>query len=356
MKTTTLALRKTEKLELRLSELIEEVAGLMQKPASQRDRCGLENAWQNASHLKTVLNTQTRILKEIKKPLRQNMSYTEYRAQCDIFERASAHQMRMLEWNRIDRVVRQHLDPVRTPLLPALRPGGGDALLTHLYDGLHQLANPTSQNPDAWNHGCFPDIAFPARLFDLLMSAAYRIGLAQNPCRSLRFLDVGCGGGTKVYAATRYFKHAHGLDYDPGYAAAAQQTLQTLGASSSTVIQADALAFDAYSEYDVIYYYRPMRDDELLEKMEHHIISHAHVGTILVAPYNILLRDRPEMPCAKVEGPVFVTGIEQAEADQLRSDAEATGTEILEKKADQAFNPDYWAPILNAASFGGKEF
>ena len=321
MKTTLQALDKTEKLELRLAALLEEVAGLMQKPASRRDQCSLADAWQKASHVRLQMKLLAKFHNKIKKPVRRNMSWSDYRAQRDMFKRARAHKKRLRELYKVDHVVQQQFDPVRTPLLPKSQPSKEDALLTHLYKALHLLANPKTQDPDAKGRGCFADIAFPARSFDLLMSAAYRVG----------------------------------LEYDPGYAAAAQQTLQILG-TSSTVILSDAMAFDSYSEYDVIYFYRPLRADEHLEKMEQHIIRQASVGTILVAPYDLSLRGRPGMECAKVEGPIFVTGIEQADADQLRSNAEATGTVVPEKRADEAFKTNYWAPILEAASFRGRVF
>jgi len=350
------ALNKTEKLELELAGVLEKVADIMQEPASRRDRYGLKYTWQKASQLRQQMKLPERFLKKVKQPVRRNMSSSDYRTQRKIYERARAHKKRLHEWDKVDHVVWQHFDPVRTPLLPTSQPGVEDALLRHLYKAFHLLANPATQHPDAKDRGCFSDIAFPVRTFDLLMTAAYRVGLAQNPRRSLRFLDVGCGGGTKVYAATRYFGTADGLEYDPGYAAAAQQTLQVLGASSSTVFLADALAFDAYSEYDVIYFYRPLRSNELLEKMEKYIIRQASVGTILVAPYNTTPMGRCGMECANIEGPIYVTGIEQADADQLRSDAEATGTIVPEKRADQAFRTNYWAPILEAASFRGRVF
>ena len=97
------------------------------------------------------------------------MSWLDYRAQRDMFERARAHENRLREWYKVDHVVQQYFDPVRTPLLPKSQPSKEDALLTHLYKALHLLANPTTQDPDAKGRGCFTDIAFPARSFDLLL-------------------------------------------------------------------------------------------------------------------------------------------------------------------------------------------
>jgi protein-L-isoaspartate O-methyltransferase len=260
---------------------------------------------------------------------------------------------RSREWDEMERIVQRHLDPQRKPLLPTSEVTGRDVLLTQLYSALHRLANPTAQDPIAEDHGCFADIAFPILSFDLLMSASYRVSLALNPRRAPRFLDVGCGGGTKVFAATRIFSQADGLEFDPGYADAARRTLQIIGASSSEIFHTDAATFDSYSDYDVIYFYRPMQSDALMEAMEERIIEKARPGTILVAPYDAKPGARDGVNCAQIEGPIFVTGIEQADADQLRYDAEATGTEILSRSADRSFDVGYWAPILDAASFNG---
>ena len=123
MKTTLEELVKTEKLELKLSALLEEVAGLMQVPASRRDRSGLETAWQKASHLRLQMNLLARSLNKVKKPLRRTMSAPEYRVQLDIFKRIRAHKKRLREWHKVDHVVRQHFDPAWAPLLPKLPPG-----------------------------------------------------------------------------------------------------------------------------------------------------------------------------------------------------------------------------------------
>jgi hypothetical protein len=87
--------------------------------------------------------------------------------------------------------------------------------------------------------------------------------------------------------------------------------------------------------------------------MEQRIIKKARPGTILVAPYDTSMSVRAGLDCTQVEGPIFVVGIEQADADQLRYDADATGTEILYRSANQIFDAGYWAPILDSGCFNG---
>lgn len=354
VKTTTQAFHESQELERELTLLTGKVALVLQNPASMRNPDDLAAAWSEVANLRPQMRAIGRILRKIDKPVRRGMIGREYRTKRDLYERASNFIRRLREWDEMELVVQTHLAPERKPLFPASQASGNSALLTQIYAALHRMANPNAQDPTAQDHGCFSDIALPIESFDILMSAAYRICLAQNPQRGLRFLDVGCGGGTKVFAATRYFRQADGLDYDQGYADAARRTLQTIGASNSKIFHADATTFDAYSEYDVIYFYRPLQTDALLDMMEQHIIGQARPGTILIAPYDSSFAVRPGMNCARVDGPIFVTGTNQASADQLRIDAEATGTNILGRSEDRVFDAGYWAPILDAASFDGS--
>jgi len=355
MKTTAQTLKQAEKLECELGILTEKFARSLQEPASRRDAQHLADSWLEITRVRPQMNSIGRVLRKIKKPVSSRMKIGDYQVQRQMYDLARGFKRRLRKWDEMERIVQRHLDPERKPLLPQSPMTGDDALLTQLYVALHRLANPRAQDTTAEQHGCFSDIALPIKSFDRLMSAAYRTSLAQNRQHAPRFLDVGCGGGTKVFAATRYFRQADGLEYDRGYADSARRTLQIIGASNSKIIHDDALNFDSYSDYDVIYFYRPLRDDALLQKMEQCIIRQARPGTILVAPHGSLLKPRPGIDCAQVEGPILVTGIGQSDADQLRHDAEATGTDILSRSTDLGFDAGYWAPILDAASFSGVE-
>ncbi len=356
MKTPSQALVQAEELEHQLSVLTSKIACNMQKPASKRDFDQLTEVWTETATLRSQVVATGRFLRKIKKPVRNQLTRSEFAAQRDMYKQAQAFLRRQRQWGEIERIVHLHLNPTIKPLLSEPSWAGQEALLLQLYAAFHSLANPIDQDPKAHSHGCFSDIALPIRSFEMLMSAAYRVCLAQNPQRMLRFLDVGCGGGTKVFVATRYFRQADGLEYDQGYADSACRTLQIVGASNSIIHCADAMTFENYSDYDVIYFYRPLRTDELLEKMEQQIMKQARIGTILVAPYDSSLNTREGLDCAQVEGPIFVTGIDQTEADQLRLDAQATGTEILSRSMDRKFDTGHWAPILDAASFSGNGF
>ena len=75
---------------------------------------------------------------------------------------------------------------------------------------------------------------------------------------SLRFLDVGCGFGGKVWIAEALGFDSMGLEINPKYARIASEC-----AGSDRILCTDALNFKDYSSFDVIYFYNPMPSDEL---------------------------------------------------------------------------------------------
>ncbi len=346
------ALDQAEVIERKLRRLTEDLADHLHLPASQRDSGQIAAHWSAIDRLRPKMQAVGATLRKAERPVRSRLKAAEYRSQRPRYEMARDVLRRLRDWDEIGCIVKRHQDPVRTPLLVLRPPRRQDPLLTQIYEALHRLANPATQDPAAYTCGSYADIALPIAPFDLLMSAAYRVGLARSPRRALRFLDVGCGGGTKVFAATRYFAQADGLELDPGYADAARRTLNRLGPTRSEIIKADALCFDRYADYDVIYFYRPLKSDLQLAELERRILETARPGTILVAPHDAALAARPGMVCTQLEGPIFVTGLTPPEAIRLKQDAEATGIEILSRSAHRSFDTGHWAPILDAASFG----
>ncbi|OAI39240.1 hypothetical protein AYO40_01335 [Planctomycetaceae bacterium SCGC AG-212-D15] len=92
-----------------------------------------------------------------------------------------------------------------------------------------------------------------------------------------RFLDVGCGLGEKVFLAYALgaFTQCDGLEYDARTAAVAQFLFKQLGDSiyPLQVFRADALSFDHYGDYDVIYMYRPLRDRARMRQLVTRIVE-----------------------------------------------------------------------------------
>ena len=349
------AYKQARKHERALFVLTENIAATLEKPALERNQRQLEDTWREINRFRPQMHALAKVFKDIETPVRTQMSRKDYLFLRKIKTWSSGFAKRLSKWEEMARCVQRHRKPVRQPLFPELALTRQDELLSRIYTAFHRLANPNNQDIDAKGHGCFADIEFPIQPFDDFMSAAYRISLALNPRRKLRFLDVGSGGGTKVFAAKHYFQQADGLEYDQGYATAAQRMLTTIGISSSTVFHTDALTFEAYSDYDVIYFYRPMQDDPLMRKLEQRIITKARPGTILIAPYETPMARQKGGICSHIEGPVFVTGVAKKEIGRLRINAEMTGFDIVTRSAQWPFDAGYWAPILDTASFTGKK-
>lgn len=121
--------------------------------------------------------------------------------------------------------------------------------------------------------GNYQFIPFPCGAFvDMLMNAYVLLGHD----RSKKFLDVGCGIGTKVILACSLMD-GYGIDYNEQYVNKAN----TLGLNR--VGLADGLLFDKYNQFDLIYYYRPIQDTERYLALESKIHKEMKSGT-LVAP------------------------------------------------------------------------
>jgi trans-aconitate methyltransferase len=92
-----------------------------------------------------------------------------------------------------------------------------------------------------------------------------------------RFLEVGCGPGTKMLLAQNLFGlQVSGFDRIPEYIAAARE--QGLDAEV-----ADALAYDRYDQFDIVFLNRPCRDQVLERALERQVWSKMRRGSVLLA-------------------------------------------------------------------------
>lgn len=131
----------------------------------------------------------------------------------------------------------------------------------------------------------FSFIPFPCGPFvDMLIEAATFFKFD----KSKKFLDVGCGPGTKLLLAKGYFD-VYGIDINQHFVGIAN----SFGLPNAVI--ANALYYD-YSAYDLVYYYRPFKDLSLLQGMEERIYSQLRVGTLL-APMHSVIKwdDYPDM-------------------------------------------------------------
>lgn len=224
-----------------------------------------------------------------------------------------------------------------------------------VYIALNKVVNPESQNAAAKTLGCWSDIPLPPSQFLGHAHAAYRTALAQRRPGPLRFLDVGCGGGIKVLLAAEFFPRADGLEYDAGYAATARQVLDRAGRLPSQIIHGDALSFEGYGAYDVIYFYQPMKSIEGLQALEQRIATKARPGTILIAPYGLFSERAESLGCGRIDGAVYLAGTSAVDAQGIRARAEHVGVEIPRPEDWKYLQGGYLKTLIDACHAAGYE-
>lgn len=222
------------------------------------------------------------------------------------------------------------------------------AVSDRVFKTLHLMVNPAEQDASAAAYGCHLDIPLAPSLFLANAHAALRLGIAQGRS-AMRFIDVGCGGGVKVMLAAELFAQADGLEYDPGYVAAAQAAFRQMSVPRARVFQADALRFDGYGDYDVIFFYQPMQSAADLMQLERRIVTMAPPGTLLIAPYPQFAARAADLGCGHVGGAVYLSATDQQQTDALRVRAETTGTSLIRPGAPIDPRDGCLAPLIDAA-------
>lgn len=244
----------------------------------------------------------------------------------------------------------------RIPLYPATIPEthrSQVAASDEVFDWLHGILNPESQSESAQSAGCFADIALPNSEFHQHLHAAYRVLIAMDHSGPKRFLDVGCGGGLKVLTALRYFDEVSGFDFQASYVSVAEDLMRRGDVERANVFEADALLFEGYGDFEVIYFYRPIRDEEKLIEMEKRIVDMSKPGAILIAPYLGFGHRYKGLGCGHVDGHVYVAKTSQTAADRLRRRAAKTGVAVVRDAPGDIEN--LWSPLLSAARKSGYE-
>lgn len=127
--------------------------------------------------------------------------------------------------------------------------------------------------------GCFPFIPLRSdHAIKLVMKAAELMGVKNNWMQDKSFLDVGCGAGNICLLADAAGFRANGLDLDR----AALNIAKKRVTDHSRFFCIDALQFDSYHKYDVIYFWRPISDAEKMAELEARIMADMKVGAIAV--------------------------------------------------------------------------
>ncbi|MEX0310504.1 MAG: hypothetical protein AB3N17_09675 [Tateyamaria sp.] len=346
------------------SELADQIAGLARllRPLSlDRDVAALQ------AQYRTVTLSRRALSQFVKGELqsvsqRRSAHPSEKRQSHGLHKTLSSVQKRLRVWGRFDTAVTQMIAADPCDLLQDHRPGGSgvevmDHVVARCLDALHKAANPIAhtQSDDAEDRGLHRDIPLSMMQFSKMIGAAYRLCLTQRKAGSMRFLDVGSGGGTKVLAASTCFDVCHGLEYEGATVETGQALLNLVAQDTCTLIHGDALTYSGYAEYDVIYFYRPLVSESGMIDLETRILEQVRPGTILLAAGRPLVSERAEQTARAVVPSVYVAGVSEPDAELLRQNAERMGTAIPGHDRRTLLNPGYWAPLKEVCAENGYQ-
>ena len=189
--------------------------------------------------------------------------------------------------------------------------------------------------------------------FSSMIGTAHRICLALKKRRPLRFLDVGCGGGTKVLAATTCFDLCDGLEYEKNVVDTGQRFLELLSPERCRLMHGDALEFLHYGEYDVIFFYKPLVNDKKMAEMEERIFAQARPGTLLLTPLGLFADDFVSKNVHNLLGHIYITGKSEAEASEIVKIAAQIGPMVPGFEPVKPSNPEYWTQLLENSAKSG---
>jgi SAM-dependent methyltransferase len=102
------------------------------------------------------------------------------------------------------------------------------------------------------------------------------VSIVAKPVDAIRFLEVGCGIGTKCEIARLMGMKAFGIDILPAYIDLAQQLYP-----ECRFTQANALAYD-YTPFDAVYYHVPFFEDDLVRQLENRVLSQLPFGAVMI--------------------------------------------------------------------------
>lgn len=343
-------------IETELAAKTEQLAEFLLLPPSQRSIPGFAKVWRPISRYRVALRTA---LREKGSVLADPRARSGNKPEIEMQMRYNAANHRLRLWPQIEDLVNKQVTPERRDLMApreTFMDGTHNRYVNDLYEALHTLALPPTEAMRYRIEGSHADIALPATHFEALCHAAYRVCLAQGRKAPLRFLDVGCGGGTKIVAASSFFPKAHGIDNHPSYVQMGQSVLERLGYPRDSVQQADALNFDNYSDFDIIYFFRPISVLEELKQMENRILEQVRTGTILIAPYSGFTAEHDDPRCTKIAPSIYVAHEPPYQVEHLRQRAELIGTDAPAYDSAASGKLGYWKSVVEASRCNGYGF
>ena len=115
--------------------------------------------------------------------------------------------------------------------------------------------------------------------------------IAEHDVHKLKFIDIGCGVGEKLYLASLFGMQSFGLELRKELIDEGEQLLKSMGHRcthwsqtpnvAECFIHADGLTYD-YKDFDILYFYCPLVDSNLQIKLEDQIAKTAKIGAIVI--------------------------------------------------------------------------
>jgi 16S rRNA G527 N7-methylase RsmG len=346
-------------LEQQFATEIAKVASALQPLPQERDTLALEAAWRNATSIRRKISA---FLKESLREINERTEIDGVTARNlrSVRKTLNLATTKIRFWGRFEIIVSAQIRSERQPLVEESSEEWRevdvfDHIIALFLDAMHKAANPTgyTQGDDANEYGCHRDIPLPMGRFSKMIAAAYRLCLAQQKDRPLRFLDVGSGGGTKVLAATTCFDLCDGIEYERSTVETGTSLLKLLSPNQCRLMHADALAFTEYEKYDVIYFYRPLVDFKKMVELEERIISQVRPGTVLLVAGGLLSSDLTSKNVHQLVDQIYVTGLPEAEAAELMVTAERMGSMVSGFGRLTYAHLGYWQPLYDVSRRNG---
>jgi protein-L-isoaspartate O-methyltransferase len=332
----------------------EQLAQHLNAPQSDNRNAAIDKIWDAMIQFRPTHNTILEALGPWHAAIdHRNPDYTGQIVRRDLIRAAGR---RSFLWNEVAEMIEKQKETFYAPLIdpaPNLIMRPMDGLLTDLMHGLHGSANPNHRKKAKSRATEHADIPLSGDEFINLMRASYRIAQAMALPRPRSFLDVGCGGGSRSFAAASFFEIADGLEYDPDYYAASKELFRRVNPIRCTAIEGDALQFDDYSSYQIIYFYRPMTKDAMLVDLENRILSQAAPGTIIVAPRSQTLHWGNAAKAPVVCKNIHLAHVSEAKAAEVRAKAESIGPDWVIDLQSLESSAGFWAPILQVSHQNG---
>jgi len=103
------------------------------------------------------------------------------------------------------------------------------------------------------------------------------------------FLDVGCGVGHKILLAREMGYDAYGLEIVNGYIKEGRKLFQLFDVDKTRecFIEGDALKYNHYNLFSVLFCVQLFVDDELQKQLQDRIVSQAESGTVIIFPNGV---------------------------------------------------------------------